>query len=240
MDEFSEEFLAHHGIKGQKWGIRRTPEELGHKPKGTKKKSAVKEYINKQKELRAAKKGSAKEEARKLLKDYLRRHPKKLARYGKILTKDEVQDVIKDIEFDRKLKEIRAQEIENGWKKVKRLADNVGTMANLLSNAKNLYNNYTDIYNALHRDEPDKQRTKIGEKPEKKEEPKEDRSAIEKIVSSGTAEQVLTNISSMTSKELATAMTRLNYQDQLRDRADKDRAKNNVYDPDMYDIDDED
>lgn len=25
--------LAHHGVKGQKWGVRRTPEQLGHKPK---------------------------------------------------------------------------------------------------------------------------------------------------------------------------------------------------------------
>lgn len=27
--------LYHHGIKGQKWGVRRTPIELGHRPKAT-------------------------------------------------------------------------------------------------------------------------------------------------------------------------------------------------------------
>lgn len=32
----SNTYLAHHGIKGQRWGIRRSPEELGHKiPRST-------------------------------------------------------------------------------------------------------------------------------------------------------------------------------------------------------------
>lgn len=30
LDEMNE-YLEHHGIKGQKWGVRRTPEQLGHK-----------------------------------------------------------------------------------------------------------------------------------------------------------------------------------------------------------------
>lgn len=41
MDENRvEEFLEHHGIKGQRWGIRRTPEQLGHKVSKLKKKNA--------------------------------------------------------------------------------------------------------------------------------------------------------------------------------------------------------
>lgn len=35
--------LSHHGIRGQKWGVRRTPEELGHKIERTEKKIAKNE-----------------------------------------------------------------------------------------------------------------------------------------------------------------------------------------------------
>lgn len=34
--------LQHHGVKGQKWGVRRTPAQLGHKPAGKKKKKKAK------------------------------------------------------------------------------------------------------------------------------------------------------------------------------------------------------
>lgn len=37
-DDF-ETFLEHHGVKGQKWGVRRTPEQLGHKPSTRKRKT---------------------------------------------------------------------------------------------------------------------------------------------------------------------------------------------------------
>lgn len=31
----NETYLAHYGVKGMKWGVRRTPEQLGHRPKRT-------------------------------------------------------------------------------------------------------------------------------------------------------------------------------------------------------------
>ena len=37
MDNELETELAHHGVKGQKWGVRRTPEQLGHKPSSSNK-----------------------------------------------------------------------------------------------------------------------------------------------------------------------------------------------------------
>lgn len=38
-DRFAAEYLEHYGIPGMKWGVRRTPEQLGHKVVSTKKKA---------------------------------------------------------------------------------------------------------------------------------------------------------------------------------------------------------
>lgn len=48
-----DEFLEHHGIKGQKWSIRRTPEQLGHKVDKLKKKTAKLEQTSIDKEKKA-------------------------------------------------------------------------------------------------------------------------------------------------------------------------------------------
>ena len=58
-----QEYLAHHGIKGMKWGVRRTPEQLGHprskkKAKSIWKKSA--ETLNNARKSRKQKKLDAK------------------------------------------------------------------------------------------------------------------------------------------------------------------------------------
>lgn len=54
MDENRvDEFLEHHGIKGQQLGIRRTPEQLGHKVSKLKKKTAKLEQKSIDKEKKA-------------------------------------------------------------------------------------------------------------------------------------------------------------------------------------------
>ena len=56
MDENrADEFLEHHGIKDQRWGIRRTPEQLGYKVSKLKKKSAKIEQKSIDKEKKANK-----------------------------------------------------------------------------------------------------------------------------------------------------------------------------------------
>lgn len=48
MAEFETDYLAHHGIKGQKWGVRRTPQQLGYPApvKRKSQKSSIKKLID--------------------------------------------------------------------------------------------------------------------------------------------------------------------------------------------------
>lgn len=38
FEERFDEILMHYGVKGMKWGVRRTPAQLGHKPSGSRRK----------------------------------------------------------------------------------------------------------------------------------------------------------------------------------------------------------
>lgn len=165
---FEDEYLAHHGIKGQRWGIRRTPEELGHRSPNKRREQRAKkaEERKQEKARRAAEKNL---EDKENLKAYLRKHPKKLPKYSNELTKEEAAEIISNIEFDRKLKDIRQAETDRTWEKIRGFSNKMQTVGSLLNNSKTIYNSYVEINNALvdsgvYKD--GKKKTKLGEKAE--------------------------------------------------------------------------
>ena len=212
MDEYLNDYLAHHGIKGQRWGVRRTPEELGHVTKTKKPNKTAEKALNYAKQKIAERRANSKENNRERLKEYLRKHPEKLPKYGRKLTEDEANEIIKNIQYDRKLKDIRKEEYQRGLDRMKQIVDTGKTIKDALGVGKDIYNAYVDIHNSTH--DEGEQLTKIGDKKQK---PKEDRSAIEKIVRGGSIDDILKNVGKMTESELNTAVNRVQKQKNLED-----------------------
>ena len=174
MDEYNS-YLAHHGIRGQKWGVRRyqnpdgslTAEGrrrlgYGEPRKSLKQKIADKRQAYKDKHTKTP------EEERAELKEYLRKHPKKLPKYNHELTQEEANEIINNINFDRKLKDIKKQEFDRGLDKIRSATNTIQTIGGLINASKTMYNSYVEINNALVDTGTisGKRMTKLGERPE--------------------------------------------------------------------------
>ena len=160
---YYEDHLAHHGIKGQKWGVRRTPEQLGHKPK---KSSAQKARNAAKKTAKAVSKTAANTKVKlKDLKDKrdgakrermlkaIRKNPQKLYSNRTKLTKEDAEKLIAQINTDKKLKDIRTasrkEKYRHGMETLKTLSNDMNTVSSLLGNSINTWNNVAYIHNAL-------------------------------------------------------------------------------------------
>lgn len=90
--------LYHHGIKGMKWGVRRTPEQLGHKVRNSKKK--IQGAIQKLKDKRKAKR---EEEER------IKAEKTKASRSVKELSDAELREKINRLNMERQVLDLERQ-----------------------------------------------------------------------------------------------------------------------------------
>ena len=162
------DYLAHHGIKNQKWGQRRFQNYDGSLTSEGRRRYGVGESNQSRRERKQAEKAKAKAakerakatskkkaDAQKLQNekqkrmDYLRDHPEKIYKYRKELTQDDVTEIMQKVRFDRSLQDIRKEEISRGMKKIDQIRNNTQTVLNAYQTGKNVYNTIAEVNNAF-------------------------------------------------------------------------------------------
>lgn len=106
--------LCHHGIKGQKWGVLRTPEQLGHKT------SSRKTFFKKKTQTKTNKETSEKKnmtpEEKEVFKEKIlkSRSPKLLYKHADLFSDQELKNAYSRLVLEKNLKEMSPKEISRG------------------------------------------------------------------------------------------------------------------------------
>ena len=128
--------LYHYGIPGMKWGVRRTPEQLGHTKTSTKTKATSKTET---KSTTAEDKAAAK---LKKKKEQALKSPSKLYKYRNLFSEKEISDAIRMFQTEKTLYELGKAERNRG----KEYAD---TALGYVDSMINAYNKIAAISNAV-------------------------------------------------------------------------------------------
>lgn len=156
--------LYHHGVKGQKWGVRRSRAQLGYPDSKSKTKKQSGPRSSKKKQTARLKAAKDREKRQKTREEILR-SPTKLYKHRNEFTKQEIDDALKRFEWERRLQSFSADEINAG----KRYAD---TLLGYADTGIKAYNTYAKVYNTFNKSE--KKMKTIGEKDQKKKKKDED------------------------------------------------------------------
>ena len=119
MKALGDEFLAHHGIEGQHWGVKNGPPYPLNEEGKAKFKKKFKEFKEKSKEKKRIKR------RKKIL-----RNPEKLAKYNEEFTLEEIADAIKRFDAISEIKKRIPKDIKSGLSLRQRtMASNPGKLA---------------------------------------------------------------------------------------------------------------
>ena len=131
-------------------------------------------------------------------------------KYQGELTNQELRSALDRINMEKQLSEISAKDAAkpNGWDKTDQVMKRVGQATDWMEKGQKLYNVIAKTTNAF---DPNVQLPIIGEKPEKKPD-----KAKERLIRTGSVEQVLKNVGNLSADELKQAVLRIDYEEKLR------------------------
>lgn len=160
--------LSHHGVKGMRWGVRRTPAQLGHKPSGKRKKlkgspsavERVKKALARHKAATEAKKAKQKAEEEKKLQtskesfkeEILKsRNPRLLYDNAHLFTDDELNRANARLNTERNLRNLAAdyEASKRGKSAVDKYVDFSKKTNDVLKTSSEMYNNVAKIMNTF-------------------------------------------------------------------------------------------
>lgn len=183
------EYLEHHGVKGQRWGIRRTPEQLGYKKSSrqqsdsrfskflkrkisskdltaNRKNKAAKKLEKLDKKDKKKKEVDEKKAAKKAQKDIIRREkilsdPTLLYKHRKEFSKEEIDKAMKSIKMEQELRQLSMNQLSTGQTYLE-------TAVKYAETGIKAYNKAANIYNAFNKSGSDMPIIGGGKKKKKK------------------------------------------------------------------------
>lgn len=207
--------LTHHGILGMKWGVRRYQNADGSLTAAGKKRQKKQQAKNleKARKTREEKKQQeqATEEKRKAILNS--RSAKDLYENAHLFTTKELQDAHFRLQLEKNIKDLSPKEKT----KVQKALDGMKTAAEAIDKGSTLYNNIAKVHNAFS---SNKWKTIGGDNNSKTKE----QEAIEKVVKSGTAEEISKYFGKLSAKDYANIQARMKGEEFVRERMGKKQS----------------
>jgi hypothetical protein len=229
--------LTHHGVVGMKWGIRRTPAQLGHKTTSSKKKKLTfSERRAAKKKLKAKQKAAEVARKAKQTKEEYEAEKKKAIESGTAadvlkfkgkLTNQELNAAVNRLNMESQLSQLNSKTVKTGLDKVESAANQIDRIRGAAEKGISAWNTFAKIHNSLspndlptldgnYKDRAEAKAEKAAKKAEEKK-----AKAMKKLIESGTPEEIAKNFGKMSVNDLKAANERFNNEDKIKKRIEK-------------------